>query len=492
MRLSRMRNVSLLAIFLIHVHSAEATPVAGDEPSFVETPCNFAELSAEARARLRCGTVAVPRDYQKPAAGQYELAVMVVRSRAQPGRPEPAVYLPAGPGASRMKFFASFATLPDSPVAAKQDLIVFDTRGSGSSEPHVCASGAPRFLEYAAPDQSTRTLIENARAQYAECVADARRMHISPEWFGTHVTVEDVERIRRALRVPRWDAFGIAYGTVIGAALAARYPDTLRSLVLDSVILPAQKSPLPISVRSRRSLHMLFAACEGDLACAAKYPALDAVWAAALQRLERKPLSISMPAEAAVRGGKFILNRGDLEILVFTALYGRYADVPALITAAAEGRGDELVPALMESQQEANFISLFGSLSVLCRDDPNALSGRLPGASRDDEAGYEAMFPGPVCDEWTKPGPPPEVPQNTSVRTLILQGELDPISPPINGMTLAKRLGQNAVFAQVPSVAHAVGARSACAAAILDAFFENPAKRPDLSCIADPASIRFR
>lgn len=471
-------------------------PAGAVQSTFVAGVCDFTRVPPPVQARLRCGTVAVPRDYRDPGGATYALAVMVVKSGRQKPSQDPLLILPGGPGGSLMLPVAAAAASPE--FFPDQDVILFDTRGSGLSQPRdVCPNVG--LLSYAALDENAEALVGRARRSMSACIAAARRAGLSPVWYGTSVTVEDIERIRRALGVTRWSAIGASYGTVIGAALAARYPQFLRSLVLDSVVSPGDSRPLMLSRHFERSLYGVFAACEGDPACAAKYPDLDRQWTSALQQLDRKPITIEMPAGRSGRKSPFVLNRGDLEFLVFSALYARLGDVPALIHTACERRGDSITPALLQTEAPSIDLSMFGFLSVICRDDPpppptngSGATGRADGGTSVPYAGYQVASPGDVCSAWTEPGPRPKVPRDTTVPTLILQGELDPVTAPIGGLSLARVMGPKALFVQIPAAGHAISHQNPCADSITTAFIRDPGKRPDLSCVARPVPISFK
>jgi len=52
------------------------------KPTFVETRCSLPNVTPEILPRLRCGTVAVPRDHDNPAAGRFNLAVVAADRRS--------------------------------------------------------------------------------------------------------------------------------------------------------------------------------------------------------------------------------------------------------------------------------------------------------------------------------------------------------------------------------------------------------------------------
>ena len=75
-------------------------------------------------------------------------------------------------------------------------------------------------------------------------------------------------------------------------------------------------------------------------------------------------------------------------------------------------------------------------------------------------------------------------PVMSTIPTLILQGEYDPVTPPANGM-LATHTHSNSYFFLFPGVGHGVSSpTSSCPNDITKAFWENPAEKPDASCIS--------
>jgi len=97
-----------------------------------------------------------------------------------------------------------------------------------------------------------------------------------------------------------------------------------------------------------------------------------------------------------------------------------------------------------------------------------------------DLRGYSA------CQVWgVKPVPAVQKePVRSSIPTLILQGEYDPVTPPANGMLAAQTLGKRYFFL-FPGVGHGVSTPiSTCPEDIMNAFLENPAEKPDASCIS--------
>ena len=98
-----------------------------------------------------------------------------------------------------------------------------------------------------------------------------------------------------------------------------------------------------------------------------------------------------------------------------------------------------------------------------------------------------------ACQLWgVKPVPAVQKePVRSSIPTLILQGEYDPVTPPANGMLAAQTLSKSYFFL-FPGVGHGVYSPiSSCPSDVTNAFWENPTEKPDASCISSMPELVF-
>jgi hypothetical protein len=111
----------------------------------------------------------------------------------------------------------------------------------------------------------------------------------------------------------------------------------------------------------------------------------------------------------------------------------------------------------------------------------NGLSAQIGFAA---VSGSLAMFD--TCDIWQVPTAPAS--ENAAivsdVPTLVLNGALDPITPPVWGATAAASLSNSFVYT-FPGVGHGAIDGGPCPLGIGLAFLDNPTVAPDSSCIAD-------
>jgi pimeloyl-ACP methyl ester carboxylesterase len=274
-------GVLMLMIGFALIGQASGQPL---RPVFSETTCDLPHVPPDIAPRLRCGTVSIPRNYANPSGGRFKLAVVVVSSARQPALPDPIVYISGGPGSPLTVFAGQWA---GTPYARSHDLILVDQRGTGRSEPKLCPDldGVLWDAAAAVATNPNEGALAKRRAVYAACHAEAIARGIDLKDFGTSVTVDDFEWVRRALGIKRWNVYGESYGTTVAMTLLALHPDTVRTAVLDSLYPPDPRPTQSANVAD--ALAALFRYCAGDQTCAAAYPDLAATYRETLSGLAR-------------------------------------------------------------------------------------------------------------------------------------------------------------------------------------------------------------
>jgi pimeloyl-ACP methyl ester carboxylesterase len=458
---------------------------APQPPAFDEITCDLPGLTPALSPRLRCGTVNVPRDYDKPDAGHFKLAVVVIKSEQQPAWPEPVVFISGGPGYPLTVYSAPQARFPYAP---RRDLILVDQRGTGRSEPSLCPDLNGRLLEatLAVAAGVTDETLATRQAAYLACRDQAIRRGFDLRNFGTRVTVEDFEQVRQALRVERWNVYGESYGTTVAMTLAARHPDAIRSVVLDSIYPPDPVPPWSTTVNDARDA--FFAHCAGDNLCSTSFPDLAGTYRDALAKLDQNPLVVAVPPQMRQPDDRVSLTVSLFEVVVSNSLYFpiAYPTLPRMIQSVHDGIPQDLGPVLASQLAAATTLNRATHAAVECRDRPQFRKD-LPGGAKV----FDRMRLYGICDRWSDLGPPPLVPAGTSVPTLVLAGQFDPVARPAMSRHVAEQIGNNARFVEFPLVGHNVRQFSPCGAKIAADFIDQPVHTPDTSCADRVAPIRF-
>ncbi|MEJ7839265.1 MAG: hypothetical protein WKF81_10630 [Thermomicrobiales bacterium] len=132
--------VSTLVMLLAQPVASAQTPesASGSQSTFTETDCPtpLPESLVEGD-NASCGTVYVPAFHDDPDGAEFTLSVTVLESTSDTPAAEPLVILTGGPGqasAAVLPLFSDDAPLYR-PLLERQDVILFDQRGTGFSEP---------------------------------------------------------------------------------------------------------------------------------------------------------------------------------------------------------------------------------------------------------------------------------------------------------------------------------------------------------------------
>lgn len=170
----------------------------------------------------QCGEISVPLDYHNPTLDQVTIALTRLPAHDQARRIGSLVVNPGGPGGPGIDLARQLAPILPTDVTDRFDLVGFDPRGVGASDPLKCDLGAD-------PDTGLDPRL------LAQCIKDNRTM--LPE-LGTVNVARDLEQIRKAVGDTQLTYLGYSYGTALGAVYATLFPDKVRAIVLDGAVNP--------------------------------------------------------------------------------------------------------------------------------------------------------------------------------------------------------------------------------------------------------------
>src|SRR5437899_12597 len=424
-----------------------STLTTGPNPQFDQYTCAIRNVGATLASRMRCGTVRVPRDYARPDGPSFALSVVVIQSEQKSELPDPVVYINGGPGEPITVYAAAQAKRP---YALGRDLVLIDQRGTGDSEPRICPTMDRKLLDATLllGVEGGASAADARRAAFDACRREALSRGIDLSNFGTRVTADDFESVRRALNIARWNVYGESYGTDVAMTLAALHPATVRSMVLDSIYPPDAQRPLrATSVAAARKA--FFALCDSDPSCFAEPGGLARAYDEAKAQLAREPLILTPPAGSNSTNERFVLTVAAFELVVANLLYDRnaYPTIPLVITWAKNGTREALASVTAQLYEAALTRQVATNAVVECRDRPH-FRDATP-ASDDIFARTERSG---LCDTWATLGPPLLIPSASTVPTLILARGIHPVAEPRESLTSGEIIGSNAQW-----IAFAVG-----------------------------------
>ncbi|MEO5875199.1 MAG: alpha/beta hydrolase [Streptosporangiaceae bacterium] len=194
---------------------------------------------SDCKGKFQCGTLKVPVDYANPAGDQFTLAL--IRLPATGRRIGSLVTNPGGPGGSGIEFVRSTGNSFGKEIKQNFDIVGFDPRGVGKSDPIRCLSSGELddfFAVDTSPDDATELDgIKSISKKFADgCRAKSAKLL---PFVGTRNAARDIDAIRAAVGDEKLTYYGASYGTLLGAWYAEQFPQNVRALVLDGAVDPA-------------------------------------------------------------------------------------------------------------------------------------------------------------------------------------------------------------------------------------------------------------
>ncbi len=433
-------------------------------PRYEKAKCAVKVVPGE---RIECGFLYVPENRRKARSRTISLPVMIFRSTAAASAADPVVYLPGGPGLSSID---GRTTAKGNPFLMERDQILLEGRGNKFARPSLACPNI-NFLraQNAAPAMQT--------AAVARCRAALVASGVDLDGYTSAEAADDLDDLRRLLGIRQWNLIGFSYGTRLAQTVLQRYPEGVRSVVLDSV-LPIDVNYDEIAASSlRRAIDALLTGCANDPACETRYPDLRARFAKLISDADR----------TGVAAPDRMLRGRDIADAVGAALQqpAIIPTLPRIISEATEGRLTGLLPLAQQTQSSFNWGL---RLSIWCGEEmPFETASRM--AAQTSPAlglgGVDNRTATPeMCAAWRVSSADAQAnePVKSDVPVLVLAGEFDPVTPPAWGRRLLRTM-PNARFVQIPGQSH--GAMfNRCGGQMTLAFLHDPGAPLSGDCIA--------
>ncbi|MBV7330903.1 alpha/beta fold hydrolase [Chloroflexi bacterium TSY] len=469
--------------------------------SFEEGPCvgGLDPGSARAPFAIVCGVATVPELYRDPNGPKIQLPVIVFDNRAPDSKQDPLFLLQGGPGASTIDTYADAVLYGIAFANFERDVVLFDQRGTKNAEPSLrCESEEMALVEQTIErNLSDAEELSLSTSAFATCHNRLMEEGVNFAAFNSLENASDIEAIRRLLGYNKINLYGVSYGTLLALHYMRDFPDSLRTVVLDAVV-PTQLSFLAEIARSGdRSFDELFSSCSEDAACQSAFPNLEQEFYDLVVQLDADPLTIAVGDPITGRVYNAVYDGDELLSTLFGSLYvdENIPIMPLIIRKVSEGK-TRYLSANMAGRLFDRDLSTGMYNAVICSEDGEMLQELTKNESLHPLwlANRQQTLRDVLADCATLDVPPlPDVvndPVVSSIPTLILNGQFDPITPPEFGAIAAQTLANSYSFT-FPSVGHGAVLSNECPQWIMYQFLEEPRRQPDARCIDDLPPLDF-
>ncbi len=446
--------------------------------------------------KVSCFLIPVNRDHEQLKDGKYNLAVAIASSENHTKEP-PLLYLHGGPGIATLGNLRSY--LKSSTwklIRQKHDLIFFDYRGTGFSEPDLCNDLPDSLSTFAKSNNSGDAINQKEISLYKDCRNRLLSNGIDLKTFSSFQLAADAEAIRKILKINKWNIYGVSYGTTVALNIIRHFSSHINSVILDSPFPP--NAPWNDFVRPfNAAFTVLEKTLQKDPMTAKQFANLRHDFESAVKRLNQKPVPIYFNDKKD--SIKRLYTGDNFAWSIWTALLKPKAIpfVPLAIQQVASGN-DYILATWSTAFSSSDTYGKFSetqSRAILCfegkphkpEDSEESLLKKYP-----EFASFNSGFNIPICKVWRPDDPDNKnfEPVLSDVPVLIFSGEYDPVCPPLFGELTARTL-RNSTFINVPAASHAAIHADDCLRNIANNFITDPFSKPSIQCVADRTEIKF-
>jgi pimeloyl-ACP methyl ester carboxylesterase len=402
----------------------------------------------------QCATMKAPRDWDDPKGDTIDVELIRVRaSGAENRRIGSLIFNFGGPGVSGVTTLPGFGDRYEQ-LRTRYDLVSFDPRGVGRSEPVLCENDQQLdayFQQDDTPDDAAeRTELVDSKEEFkTACEKNSEEMlpHVR-----TTDAARDLDLMRQVLGDKKMHYFGISYGTELGGVYAHLFPKNVGRAVFDAVVDPtqnAEQGALGQAKGFQLALDNFAADCAskadgcpiGDSAQDVK----DRI-AKLLKDLDSKPIEAIFPREltqsVATNGILQALYSKDFWPYLTQGLeeaYGGSGRILMLLSDSLNGR--------RENGEYSNITA--ANISINCADDkprytPEYVERKLPEfRSASNLFGESLAWAILNCTDWPVPGAAdhPDVSAPGSAPILVIGNTGDPATPYEGARRMVQALG---------------------------------------------------
>ncbi|MCH5375121.1 MAG: alpha/beta hydrolase, partial [Planctomycetes bacterium] len=248
----------------------------------------------------------VPENHFEPGDRTLELVYFRVFSTGDEPADDPLLYLSGGPGGSAVGEMAgSFLFQNLQHIRAGRDVIAYDQRGTGLSNPLLCGPAQAAIglgIELLPELSEDIVALEESEAPYVQqtydmaiCAGAYTAAGVDLAQYNSIASSYDMAALMDALGYDQYNLYGTSYGTKLAQVAVRETPDRIKSIIVDGTTPITGAVAASNGIEAQEQYVNLFEQCAADEACNAAYPDLAERFDALLDRLAENPIPLDEP-----------------------------------------------------------------------------------------------------------------------------------------------------------------------------------------------------
>ena len=516
------------------VPTSGPVPHTSGVPRVEETNC---AATIPTDSRVKCLTLVVPESRRIAAADPTRLVrlpVVIIAAKDPSQRlADPVLWIDYDAGDGFVANRARNFTEESLAINKNRDVITLDLRGSGLAEPSLACPEVTSLNTGAFAAKTDETSAEG-RAMRLDAIKQCHDRLVADgvelSAYASGDAARDLEDLRVALGLKQWNIVAGEYGSKLAQILARDYPDSVRTVVVNSTPIPLQADWFAdLAANADGAWTALVATCEADAGCAQAFPDLANRLTGYLADLASNPRLYDAVVLYAGEHEPFLMTADRLLSYVRSNSRDSHSisQLPMSIAGPPGSSARDLQtfdpdnPATLKFQaSDAYYLGAWGlwelvpqnadislgsyalgaHLSAVCRDEaPFTNAAKLASAADDPLFG---QFLGrhadlDACNVWAVDPAPPDANEavHSDIPFLVLAGDLDSVSSPAWAHAFADNLSA-AQIVDFPGMGTqptggAFTTAQTCARQLRDAFLAEPTAPLDQTCVATSHGVAF-
>jgi len=385
--------------------------------------CSLELPGTNLTANARCGSLEVAENPAEPAGKRITLKIAIAPATGKAAKSDPVFFFAGGPGQAASETWVIIRSTLNK-IRKSRDIVMIDQRGTGGSNKLACESEVEE-------DLNQEIDLDLIREETEKCLSDLTG---DPRFYTTSIAMGDYNLVREAMGYDKINIMGVSYGTRAAQVYLRLFPETVRSVTLDSVV------PMQLALGQEhapmldRSVQAVFKDCAGDESCNSLFPHQAEELNTLFTQLRDEPRQITIINPVSGEQQEMRLTADTLGVALRFLSYASetQALIPLLVhEALTTGDLSRLASqALLIMTGLNEMLSKGMELSVMCSEDFPFMdlsadySHTLMGNLMLDIIGLQ-------CKIWPRGEVPEDFhqPVHSDLPVLLMSGGRDPVTP---------------------------------------------------------------